>query len=282
MLSCFDRGSIPVADEDSGDSDAAIKGSAGGESYTEQSSGDAGTDSDQASVRISTETCGNGIVEEGEQCDGEEFRPEITCESLGYVAGGTLTCDRKTCTFDISVCLSGPKCGNGIVETGEQCEAEIFKGMKCSDLERGFSDGDVTCNPDTCRFDLSNCGIESECGNGILEGAEQCDGSELNHMTCVDLNYGYSEGTLGCDPDTCTYDISDCEFPQSCGNGIVEPGEQCDGTNLSGGTCTGLGYAYGTLACSSDCRYDASECSNNTTNVICTRGGCFPISPFDI
>jgi len=270
---------LPPVIDDTSDSDASGPVLTDAQSFIEQSSEDSGARPDQIAVPVRTERCGNGIVETGEECDGVIFRADISCESLGYFTGGELTCDLATCTFDTSRCLSEPRCGNGIVETGEQCEVERLNGMKCSELEAGFGDGDVTCNPETCRFDLSNCEIESECGNGILEGIEQCDGSELNEMTCGDLNYGFSGGTLRCDPDTCTYDISDCEFPEDCGNGIVEPGEQCDGSDLSGRSCTGLGYAYGTLACSSDCRYDTSECSNNTTNVICTRGGCFPVSP---
>jgi hypothetical protein len=46
------------------------------------------------------------------------------------------------------------------------------------------------------------------CGNGIVDPGEQCDGGNLNGFSCVDL--GYSGGTLGCDPVTCTYDASSC------------------------------------------------------------------------
>jgi hypothetical protein len=46
------------------------------------------------------------------------------------------------------------------------------------------------------------------CGNGAIDDGEQCDGGNLGGFTCVDL--GYSGGTLGCDPVTCTYDASGC------------------------------------------------------------------------
>ena len=46
-----------------------------------------------------------------------------------------------------------------------------------------------------------------------------------------------------------------------CGNGIIESGEQCDGSNLAGQTCTGLGYAGGTLSCKVDCTFNASQCT---------------------
>jgi hypothetical protein len=46
-----------------------------------------------------------------------------------------------------------------------------------------------------------------------------------------------------------------------CGNGTIDPGEQCDGSNLKGASCLTLGFATGTLACAPGCTYDISGCS---------------------
>jgi hypothetical protein len=46
----------------------------------------------------------------------------------------------------------------------------------------------------------------------------------------------------------------------SCGNGKVDSGEDCDGSNLAGKSCVNLGYDSGSLSCSSDCRFDTSGC----------------------
>lgn len=55
-----------------------------------------------------------------------------------------------------------------------------------------------------------------------------------------------------------------------CGNGTIDDGEQCDGGNLGGFSCTDLGYSGGTLACDPvTCTYDASGCTTDTT----TQGG---------
>jgi hypothetical protein len=47
----------------------------------------------------------------------------------------------------------------------------------------------------------------------------------------------------------------------NCGNGRLDPGEQCDGTNLFGRDCATLGFTGGTLACRPDCLFDTSHCT---------------------
>jgi len=49
-----------------------------------------------------------------------------------------------------------------------------------------------------------------------------------------------------------------------CGNNIVEPGEQCDGTSLDGKTCSDFNFATGTLACSNLCSFELTQCSDPT------------------
>ena len=49
-----------------------------------------------------------------------------------------------------------------------------------------------------------------------------------------------------------------------CGDGIVDSGENCDGSNLTGNTCASLGYSGGTLSCSSSCTFDTSGCYTTT------------------
>ncbi|MBU1068958.1 hypothetical protein KJ975_05235 [Myxococcota bacterium] len=49
--------------------------------------------------------------------------------------------------------------------------------------------------------------------------------------------------------------------PVTCGNGVLETDEICDGALLGGFTCTGLGLHDGSLACVADCSgFDTSGC----------------------
>lgn len=101
----------------------------------------------------------------------------------------------------------------------------------------------------------SPLGCNSVCGDGVREGAEDCDGSSLGGTTCG--TFGMA-GTLHCDAG-CHYDYSECHAA-TCPNGVREGFEQCDGTDLGGSDCTDFGAKGGTLGCDSECNYDFSGC----------------------
>jgi hypothetical protein len=75
-----------------------------------------------------------------------------------------------------------------------------------------------------------------------------------------------------CLPDT-TWDSQNCACDATrsdagtgvpCGNGVIDTGEQCDGVNFQGTTCTTLGYSSGTLVCDPmSCIVDSSMCIQN-------------------
>ncbi len=55
-------------------------------------------------------------------------------------------------------------------------------------------------------------------------------------------------------------DIPDGPDSPCNSDGIRDPTETCDGTDLGGTTCEGLGYHGGDLACTSGCRWEVSSC----------------------
>ena len=58
----------------------------------------------------------------------------------------------------------------------------------------------------------------------------------------------------GCDADT--------QAVARCGDQYLDPGEECDGSQLQGASCRSLGFysLTATLGCTADCRYDTSGC----------------------
>src|SRR5205085_10790115 len=59
--------------------------------------------------------CGDGLVSQGEECDGTALGGK-TCASLGF-ATGTLSCVQ--CHIDASQCSA---CGNGAINANEECD----------------------------------------------------------------------------------------------------------------------------------------------------------------
>ncbi len=45
-----------------------------------------------------------------------------------------------------------------------------------------------------------------------------------------------------------------------CGNGVVDVGEQCDGSTIA--TCSSYGYSQGTVSCTAACTISTNQCSN--------------------
>lgn len=98
--------------------------------------------------------CGNNVVESGEECDGGVGGK--TCQDLGFT-GGTLRCrslkQTNPCTYDTSGCT---RCGNGVIESGEECDGAALGGKSCGNL--GFASGSpLLCRATTCTFDTVNC-----------------------------------------------------------------------------------------------------------------------------
>lgn len=147
---------------------------------------------------------------------------------------------------------AGPAvCGNGVVETGEDCDdanaidtdaCVVCQAAACGDGfvqagVEGCDDGNDD-NFDDCRNDCT----PSTCGNGILEPPEACDdGNASNEDFCLNncLSAACGDGFVqigveDCDDqntnqtDAC---LNDCSMA-SCGDGFVWQGvEPCDDGN---------------------------------------------------
>src|SRR5262249_30430462 len=57
----------------------------------------------------------------------------------------------------------------------------------------------------------------------------------------------------------------------TCGNGVLDAGEECDGTNLGGATCNGCA---GTPRCTAGCKLDRSACTNGICDASETCTSC--------
>lgn len=213
---------------DSGDGDASGDSGAtstGGE--LESETGEIGSTGSAGS------TCGDGVVDEGEQCDlgtGNSESGTCTQDCLlavcgdGMVLVGTEDCDdageSATCNADCTV----PSCGDGVhnLTAGEACD------------DGGDSE---TCNADCTQV---------SCGDGYINtvAGEQCEDEDGTNATCnacvLECNIGFGDcnGDVvsdGCETDTTT--LTDCT---ACG-------QVCEGYPLCGeGGCARYAFITST------------------------------------
>jgi cysteine-rich repeat protein len=119
------------------------------------------------------------------------------------------------------------ECGDGVVDpgNGETCDrAGCGPGETCS--------AECRCQPDG----TSAPPPAGVCGDGIRDAGEECDGVRFPPNACTIV-----PGELG-GPLVCTADCRiDRTFRWVCGNGRLDPLEECDdGGNASGDGCSAL------------------------------------------
>jgi hypothetical protein len=212
-------------------------------------------------------TCGNGVLEAGETCD-----PAIT--------GG------------VGICVSG--CADGIA-----CTRDTLLGSRITCDALCAFEPVVTCIPnDGCCAPGCTVGNDPDCsptcGNGVVEAPEVCDGdcpaacNDGNPCT-VDFLVGDAahcsaecayvpkvgcwNAESGCCGGVCLA-ATEATCPKAvCGNGVVEPGETCDGdcpTSCGGTGCAATALAGAEPLCSSRCA-PVAECGAEDG---CCPAGC--------
>ncbi len=163
-----------------------------------------------------------------------------------YSSTGSDASSSSVPTFDASSSAPAAICGDGILEGGEQCE----NGHPCRD---GFY-----CTAPNCQ-----CKAYPTCGNGILDPGEQCDTGHWcvqgqycsAQCSCVPLpgfssppQTGTSQAGIPAASFSAAYVTSSVSSGSissaspiltmpiaQCGNGVLDPGEQCDDGNVSDG-----------------------------------------------
>ena len=165
-----------------------------------------------------TARCGNGRLELGEECDDNNNSSGDGCNS--------------NCRLEGDNTGPGGRCGDGIATVGEECD----------DGNTNSGDG---CNS-ACRVEVTSVAGINICGDGLIGSNEECDdGNRRDFDGCTatcELEIGFcgdgvvqnllgeqceptshaSNLSYSCDPLTCRH------VSQYCGDGFVDPGEQCD------------------------------------------------------
>ncbi len=229
--------------------------------------------------------CGDGVKGEGELCELGEFKVGGESCSVDGVSGYyNVPCvnDGGTCRWADTVADSTfvpacvPfRCGNGLVEAGEQCDEGARNGTygsRCNTQCQYYDSTIVTAGTLPVEFGVHFC------GDGYLSGGEQCDcgNTELfsalpgtswakTNGRCTVANGQYADTGVACST-SCTL------AGPRCGDGIVQVdnGEQCEPGQVEVATRFCSGHSH--LACSSD-----DECPTRTVFLLgsCINNVCF-------
>jgi len=158
--------------------------------------------------------CGDGVVEGGEACDGDDLNDQ-TCATLGF-AYGRLAC-RADCTLDADGCDDVPVCGDGLVEGDETCDdGNRESGDGCDEScqvecpDGFYLDGEACEDIDECALSLDDCDALVTCEN------------TAGGFTCGSCPSGYDDvnedGTQCEDIDECALSLDDCDALVTCEN----------------------------------------------------------------
>ncbi|MBO4349399.1 MAG: trypsin-like serine protease [Proteobacteria bacterium] len=193
-----------------------------------------------------------------------------SCETMvGQGSTGTIKCADDCLTIVASDCTPAEFCGDGVLNGDEMCDIDVFQleSTECALWNDAYNTGNVSCN-ENCTINYEGCSQESpeeicnneaddnddglidcddpecadfegcipqsECGNGIVESGEDCDGEAFDHdkTSCHDWISVFKLGDVSCNDDcTINYDHCSTSVPEICDNEIDDNGNgkaDCD------------------------------------------------------
>ncbi len=212
-------------------------------------------------------TCGNGGIDGTEECDSSSGTASLLCAQLDadQYSGGTANCTAN-CMWDRSGCIA-KTCGDGTVQTSEQCDISLSETKLCVDIDPNkYTGGQATC-ADNCTWDLDPC-ILKTCGNGTVETGEDCEGDM--DKDCAEIE---KVGTIVCDAETCKWNTEDCQIKPVCGNDLIEGNETCDGGAKPCVQVDPETWISGDAYCNSTCNgWDIDACEPKPDACTCGNG----------
>jgi hypothetical protein len=123
--------------------------------------------------------CGNGVIDQGELCDGFELGGQ-TCATVG-LGSGSLACTDTCKAYDVSGCVESA-CGNGVIDPGEVCDGNNLAGQSCVTL--GYDGGTLQCNGSCSGYNDANCFVNDDGDCCIPHLYVGCQDAAITNCVC--------------------------------------------------------------------------------------------------
>ncbi len=172
--------------------------------------------------RLKAEAKGVKKAEPADYTECEEKFGEKWEKVEGKAEGACPTNDDKTSmdarittdAAEVATLLAGgsvESCGDDVAEGAESCDGADLGATTCENL--GFASGTLACTAG-CGFDVSGCVSNPapvDCGNGVIDGGEECDFGDLDGESCTSQLGEEAVGSLACASSTCVFDTAGCQ-----------------------------------------------------------------------
>ncbi len=240
------------------------------------------------SACVADAVCGNGRIDK--RCEKTSPSPGAACSTDAECGGATGSCAYEKCDdgsqngkygrCNVTCDGFGGYCGDNMIEPGEICDlgaANGTYGSLCGSDCHGVGPfcGDATVNgseecdggTDTSKNAVCSAGLtgkictqDSDCTSGTTAG--KCGGTPASNACGINAATGRAQQrTRTCsmpgNPDQCTWNSwSACQDVGSCGDGVLDSGEQCDNGTANGPTA----------ACTNQCKKNICGDGNPETS----------------
>lgn len=256
---------------------AFVVGCSGGDS-TSLEPDDTGTVED-SEPETSGPVCGDGKKEGSELCDdgnlvgGDGCESDCTYTCKEGTPDGNMKCDDGNPCNGTETCGTGNKCVNGtpLAESASCGMGKLCKGGLCTDITCGDAvvtapeecdDGNVANGDgcDSCKFTCLSTDMTRNC-----KSPNVC----VTSGTCDDAKHTCSAGTNVADGTACGSGMV-CKAGAcvgvSCGNGTVDPGEECEPPGSA--TCDASCKTIAAVVCGNGKREAGEQCDDgNVVNL---------------
>lgn len=151
------------------------------------------------------------------------------------------------------------------------------RSFRVNDIPNGKSYGCISCHTSNTGHKNTSFGDDSEAflvGGGSkstrhTDWAALCpldsdgdgftNGEELNDPACT-----WKRGQANPGGETSNPGKASSVLAGACGDGVLDPGEDCDGAASAAASCDEIGQGDGLLGCTAGCKYDTSQCAGGS------------------